>query len=280
MKLNLVFFAFLLCFHASTKANEVDNESDHSLFKLSQSLNWKEVFYFSGQEDWQTHWFLDGLKANVKSTKGGLVFIAGSIKDDHASHGVLWTKREFENDILVQYDYTRLDTVEYAVNILYLHAQGKNEGIFTKDISEWQSYRDLPYMRHYFDNMNLLHVSYAAHYNRDDQTREQYIHARRYPTGPNRTFPQTGLGERNLVGQLIKPGVIYEITAAKIGERLLFSVKPKGKSEKERRSFEWDTSQFDPVTKGRIGLRQMWTRSARYANFKVSELSHVMADTK
>lgn len=107
---------------------------------------------------------------------------------------------------------------------------------------------------------------------RDGETREQYVHARRYPTGPERTFPETGIGEQRLVGNLIATGVVYEITAAKVGHKLLFSVKPKGKGEEERRSFLWDTSSFDPVTQGRIGLRQMWTRSARYANFRVSEL--------
>lgn len=249
-----------------------DNSSANAFFASSQKLPWQEVFHFSGTDDWTKDWFLDGLKADLKPSENGLIFQAGPVRDDHASHAVLWTKREFQGDILVQYDYTRLDTVNWAVNILYLHAQGNGEGIFSSDIYQWREYREIPYMRHYFDNMNLLHISYAALGNDDDSSSEQYIHARRYPTGPNRTFPQTGLGQSQPVGEFILPGVIYEITAAKIGEQLLFSVKPKGQDEEERRSFLWDTSSFDPVTEGRIGLRQMWTRSARYANFRVSEL--------
>lgn len=274
MRLKYALFAALFCHQILAAADESmpKDSAVAAFFESSQELPWTEVFYFSGSEDWTEKWFLDGLKADLKPTDRGLVFTSGWTRDDHASHAVLWTRREFRGDILVQYDYTRLDTVDYAVNILYLQAQGKGEGIFASDISEWNDYREIPYMRHYFDNMNLLHISYAAQYNRDDQTREQYLHARRYPTGPDRSFLETGIGERRLVGQLIAPGVTYEITAAKVGERLLFSVKPKGQGEEQRRSFVWDTSEFDPVTEGRIGLRQMWTRSARYANFRVSEL--------
>ena len=279
MRLKYAFLAALFCHQVLAAVDESKSEDSAAaaLFESSQQLPWNEVFHFSGSEDWREKWFLDGLKAELKPTDRGLVFTSGWTRDDHASHAVLWTKREFKGDILVQYDYTRLDTVEYAVNILYLQAQGKGEGIFAPDISEWNEYREIPYMRHYFDNMNLLHISYAAHYNRDDQTREQYVHARRYPTGPDRTFPETGIGEQRLVGQLIAPGVTYEITTAKVGQRLLFSVKPKGQGEEQRRSFVWDTSMFDPVTEGRIGLRQMWTRSARYADFRVSELEDFSA---
>ncbi|MBK1879362.1 hypothetical protein [Pelagicoccus mobilis] len=274
MKLITLVFAALLSQSTFAAAQETQASSRRAeeLFTSSQSLPWAEVFRFSGTEDWEESWFLDGLKAQVRPTEKGMVFTAGPIRDDHASHAVLWTKREFKGDILVQYDYTRLDTVNWAVNILYLHAQGKGEDIFTPDITEWSEYREIPYMRHYFDNMNLLHISYAALGNDDDSSSEQYIHARRYPTGPNRTFPQTGIGDRQPVGEFILPGVIYEITAAKIGESLLFSTKPKGAGEEERRSFIWDTSDFDPVTEGRIGLRHMWTRSARYANFRVSTI--------
>ncbi|MBD5780061.1 DUF1961 family protein [Pelagicoccus sp. NFK12] len=269
MKLKLPLLASLLFSQLPAQA---ENPGANAFYASSQDLPWKKVFQYSGTDDWTEDWFLDGLKADLRPSEKGLIFQAGHVRDDHASHAVLWTKREFQGDILVQYDYTRLDTVNWAVNILYLHAQGNGEDIFSRDIYQWREYREIPYMRHYFDNMNLLHISYAALGNDDDSSSEQYIHARRYPTGPNRTFPQTGLGERQPVGGFIIPGVTYEITAVKIGERLLFSVKPKGKDEEKRRSFIWDTSALDPVTQGRIGLRHMWTRSARYADFRVSEL--------
>jgi len=35
----------------------------------------------------------------------------------------------------------------------------------------------------------------------------------------------------------------------------------------------WRTDRFPPVVEGRIGLRHMWTRSARYRDFRVSVLS-------
>lgn len=273
MKLRYLLFTALAFYQVLLSADEplVEESEATALFQSVQSMQWNEVFHFAGSEDWTESWFLDGLKADVYPTDKGLVFIAGPTRYDHASHAVLWTNREFEGDILVQYDYTRLDTVNHGVNILYLLARGKNEGFFTPDIAEWKKYREIPYMRHYYHNMNLLHISYAALGNDDDQSRDQYVHVRRYPTGPNRTFPQIGIGDQRPVGEFILPGVTYEITVAKVGEMLLFSVKPKGDGNVVRRSFVWDTSSFDPVTEGRIGLRHMWTRSARYANFRVSE---------
>jgi hypothetical protein len=35
--------------------------------------------------------------------------------------------------------------------------------------------------------------------------------------------------------------------------------------------FHWENDKFPPITKGRIGLRQMFTRSACYKNFRISQ---------
>ncbi len=37
-------------------------------------------------------------------------------------------------------------------------------------------------------------------------------------------------------------------------------------------AFRWDTSSFPPIEEGRIGLRHMYTRCARYANVKMYSL--------
>jgi len=34
--------------------------------------------------------------------------------------------------------------------------------------------------------------------------------------------------------------------------------------------YHWNNDTHPPITEGRIGLRQMWTKSALYANFRVS----------
>lgn len=268
----LALVSIALDLSASPDPTSPESPEADALFEETLASTWQKEFEFSGKTDWSEDWFLDGLKAEVKPTEKGLLFTAGPTRDDHASHAVLWTKQSFEGDLLIQYDYTRLDTVDYAVTILYLHAEGVGRAPFASDISEWSDFREIPYMRSYFNHMNLLHISYAAHFNQSDQPREQYIHARRYPVLPTKTFSDTGLGQRTLADTLIEPGVTYEITAAKIAEKLLFSVKPKGEDESTRRSFIWDTSAFAPLTQGRIGLRHMWTRSARYANFRVATL--------
>ena len=59
-------------------------------------LDWKEVFSDKGDGDWQKQWFLDGQRASIKNMDDGMLFSAGPIERDNASHAVLWTRNEFE----------------------------------------------------------------------------------------------------------------------------------------------------------------------------------------
>ncbi len=262
-------YAFFACLAVASaaEAEEAALDADR-FFESAERVSWKPVFSFDGSEDWREHWFLDGLKAEVKSGGTGLEVVAGPTRDDDASHAVLWTKREFEGDIRIDYDYTRLDSVTQGVTILYLHATGKGEEPYVSDIAEWSQLREVPAMRVYFNNMKALHVSYAA-YDMKDDIGSEYIHARQYPTGAGRSFVATGFGDRIKVDRLIEPGKTYRVTILKIGDKLLFSSKEKGTGE--RKSFLWDASDRETLDRGRIGLRHMWTRSARYESFTVSE---------
>ena len=64
---------------------------------------------------------------------------------------------------------------------------------------------------------------------------------------------------------LFKIGVTYHIKVIKYGDQLYMNVTGDGKNE----TFYFDGSSAPVITKGRIGLRQMFTRNSRYANFKV-----------
>lgn len=246
------------------KAQEVPE----ALFKEINDESWQIVFK-ANDEDWTKDWFLDGLRGSVKNTSKGMVFSAGPVRGDHGSHNVLWTRQSFEGDVKIEFDYTRLDAINYAVNILYILATGKEEGPFEKDISVWSDLREVPYMSSYFRNMNLLHISFAA-YPLEEEPESDYVRARRYPVKEGERFStSTRLAPDYFKTGLFKPGVTYHFTAIKKQNHLFLEVK--NETENIRKLFYWDTSSFDPVTEGRIGIRHMYTRAARYGNFTVSQ---------
>ena len=231
------------------------------------ALDWKTLFFDGGSKDWNRKWQLDGEFATVKNTRRGMVFSAGPEEFNHAHHAVLWTRDSFKGDVRIEYDYTRLDKVDKWVNILYIQATGKG-GKFAADIAEWADYRKEPWMKHYFENMKLLHVSYAA-YGRDDLgADDDYVRCRRYPKAEDGKFAKTEIKPDFFHTGLFRTGKTYHITAIKRGDRLFFNVEGDGREK----LFAWQSPLIGEVAEGRIGLRHMWMKSARYNNFTVSVL--------
>ena len=176
---------------------------------------------------------------------------------------VLWTKESFEGNLKIEYDYTRLDSETNCVTILYIQATGSGEVPYAKDISEWSELRRVPSMKAYFDNMNTYHISYAAFPNNEDTT--QYIRARRYM--PN----ATGLNGSNLKPDyftegLFGTGVPHKVTVIKKNR----SISMRIENSEQIYYCHMTNPDLPTVTEGRIGLRHMFTRSARYQNFRVS----------
>ena len=197
-----------------------------------------------------------------------MVFSAGPEEWNHAHHSVLWTKDSFAGDLRIEYDYTRLDDVDKWVNILYIQATGKG-GQFAPDIMEWADYRKEPWMKNYFETMKLLHISYAA-YGRDDLgADDDYVRCRRYPKAEDGEFSRTEIKPDSFRTGLFRTGTTYHITATKRDDRLFFNVEG---GDRER-LFAWQSPLIGEVTEGRIGLRHMWMKSARYKNFTVSVLA-------
>ena len=95
------------------------------------------------------------------------------------------------------------------------------------------------------------------------------MRARRYPVLPGKKFSDTKVGISYDHTGLFKDGVTYHMTVIKKDDLLMIRVEGDGKTG----FFEWDFSAHPRITEGRIGLRHMWTRSSRYANFRVSELT-------
>lgn len=232
--------------------------------KLNASSDWELKMTDDCTEDWTQEWFMDGLLATVKHSAKGMDFSAGPINRNDAHHAVLWTKKSFEGDIKIEYNYTRTDSQLVNVNILYIQATGLEKEGFGKDISAWNAYREIPTMSKYYYNMNALHVSYAAFKMVNNDPEADYIRIRKYPAEQDQ-FGKTDLKPAFYETGLFKTGITYAITVIKTGEKLY--IKVKGADDKQL--FAWDLNETQRVNEGRIGLRHMFTRSARYSDFKV-----------
>ena len=195
-------------------------------------------------------------------------FRAGPVYKENASHAVLWTKESFTGDLKIEYEYTRTDEATRAVNILYIQATGDEKQGLARDISEWADQRTEPAMRVYWGQMHTYHISYAAFGGKFIDEGYDYIRARRYrpdvlprKNGPifQPDYQRTGL---------FATGVPHQVTVIKQGDDLFMQIS---NAEKEYLC-HWKTGDQPPITEGHIGLRHMYTRSARYRDFRVSVL--------
>jgi hypothetical protein len=256
----------LACADVKIGPNGVEGEI-RERFEEIEAQDWQEAFFDAGTEDWRENWSLDGLKATVTNNEEGMNFRAGPVPRENASHAVLWTQQRFSGDVKIEYEYTRTDTANQYVNILYIQATGSPELGLPKDILEWADRRTVPAMSVYWSNMHTYHISYAAYGGEPVTDDYDYIRARRYRPDLNPkkngpilepdTFERTGL---------FAPGVPHRITVIKQGNELFMMIR---NAEKEYLS-HWVNTDQPPVTEGSIGLRHMWTRSARYRDFSVS----------
>ncbi|MCV9386644.1 YesU family protein [Reichenbachiella ulvae] len=244
-------------------SGSVEAQNQKAFDAINQAEDWNLVLNDPCTEDWTEQWTLDGRIATVGNTVEGMHFSAGPEAKNDAHHAVLWTKESYEGDIKIEYDYIRNDSATKYVTILYIQATGDGEGQFAENISEWNAFRQVPAMRKYFENMNLLHVSYAAFGNNGDGF--YYVRARRYPKPEDKGFNVTRIEPSYDYNGYFKTGQEYHITAIKSDNILFFKIESADGTE----LLVWDLSDVSPVNKGRVGLRHMYTRSAVYKNFKI-----------
>ena len=234
---------------------------------LSATANatpWVLLYSSENESCWEENWFLEGPKASVVTQPNGFIFSAGPDIENPESHAVLWSKSIYSGDIKVEYEYTRLDSMNAAtsVNILYLLASGRGTDESPPDIRSTTTARQIPWMRSYFLEMNLLHISYAA----TGPQRSNYVSARRYPANSVSSFNSDTLVTPVYDNvNMFSLGVAHQITATKIGDTLQFEAHHAEGSE----LFNWDLSSYDPVLSGRVGFRHMWGRSSQYRNIKI-----------
>ena len=232
-------------------------------FARADERRWQEMFFDPGTGRWSDQWFLDGEIGTVSNGPMGMTLAAGPEAKNDAHHVVLWTKESFKGDVKIEFNYTRLDHADQYVNILYIQATGSGTGRFVSDLETWRDLRRVPAMRTYFDHMHTYHLSYATF--PDAEKSRAYIRGRRY-------LPeQAGLKGTELepdyfpVG-LFETGVRHQITVIKQDRDLFVRVVNAAQTY----YCHLVNVGLPIITEGRIGLRHMFTRSARYANFRVS----------
>ncbi len=246
------------------RADSAKDEAERESFENANERSWQEVFADECTGDWNQQWFLDGEVGTVTNGPEGMTLTAGPEFKNDAHHMVLWTKESFEGDLKIEYDYTRLDEERRCVTILYIQATGSGRDGFGTDISTWNERREVPAMRTYYDHMNTYHVSYAAFENSGKES-TSYIRGRRYM--PHRSgLKGTELKPDYRFETLFETGVKHHITVIKRDRDLLLRIE----NPDEVRYCHLRNAKLPVITEGRIGLRHMFTRLARYRNFRVS----------
>jgi len=249
---------------AAGGGEKTDPKADQAAFTQASAGIWQEVFSDPGTERWQKKWFLDGEIGTVSCGPKGMTLTAGPIFKNDAHHLVLWTKQSFKGDLKIDYEYTRTDDETRCVTILYIQATGSGKAPYLADISTWNDLRKVPSMKTYFNHMNTYHLSYAAFPNYG-KNRTPYLRGRRY-LPESKKLAGSELTPDYLPKGLFAPGVKHRITIIKRKRNLYLRIR-----NPERVSyFHFRNPDHPVVTEGRIGLRHMFTRSARYRNFQIS----------
>jgi hypothetical protein len=129
--------------------------------------------------------------------------------------------------------------------------------------------RKIPAMSMYFNHMNTYHISYAAFGNTNLEAPNDYIRARRYMPESGDGLRGTDLAPDYFETGLFQPGVKHQITVIKYGNDLYMEIIGPDK----KMLCHWKNMNLPPIEIGRIGLRHMASRNARYKNFSVSEMA-------
>jgi hypothetical protein len=258
--------SFVACRGAFAAEMAGEQADAMSRFQQLAKAPWRQVFHDRCTGNWRDAWFLDGKKATVTNGPDGMTFTAGPTAGDDSCHAVLWTRESYEGDLKIEYEYTKTDRTAGNVTILYIQATGSGDTEHPNDIAAWSALRTVPSMSLYFNHMNTYHISYAAFGQQNDDPAEDYIRARRYLPDAGKGLTGTELENEYARTGLFKTGVPYRITVIKKGRELFMHIRGDGREK----LCHFRADEFPPIVEGRIGLRHMYTRGARYRDFRVS----------
>lgn len=231
---------------------QAENSLERDLFDSLLDEQWEKVFFDAGTKNWQELWALDGEKAVVSNSDEGLTI------DASEGFAVLWTKASFEGDLLVEYDFKRLDSQNSGVNIIYLQAIGDGQDGHAEDISQWSDRRTKALMRNYFNNMHTYHISYAAYPG-------DYVRGRRYLPLLNQKLDGTDLtGEINNTG-IFEDQEWIRIRIIKRAKDLFVEFCHPTKTL----LCHLENTDKPGIGRGRVGLRLMPGRRSLFRNLQV-----------
>ena len=91
------------------------SEKYYGEFQKLASKDMKLVFEDSFKKDWQKQWFKDGDIAKAVHRNGGLEVYAGDEAYNDAHHTVLWTKKEFEGNIIISFIFRQQVPVKVSM---------------------------------------------------------------------------------------------------------------------------------------------------------------------
>jgi hypothetical protein len=134
-----------------------------------------------------------------------------------------------------------------------------------EDIHSWAEEREIPYMGSYFKRMKLLHISFAAFGNDNDEPYD-YIRARSYPILDSNPDEKSEIGKTVYNSGIFQPGKLRHIIVTKTDSTMDFMVEGAGIKTLKH---SWDISALTPLSPGPIGIRHMCCRCSRYANIKI-----------
>lgn len=250
---------FVLMFSQAYASEKTSEQS----FQEALGNPWKQVFLDAGHENWRAQWFMDGRIGKVSNHPEGMVLEAGPEFKNNEHHIVLWTKKSFEEDLKIEFDYTRLDDETRCVNIIYIQATGSGIPPYHEDIYQWKNLRDTPSMEMYYKHMHTYHISFAAFPNNNSTT--SYLRARRY-LPESQKLKGTDLEPTYSPEGLFEKGVPHHLTIIKLNREILVQIKNPSKTFHA----VFGTQSLPEIQNGRVGIRHMFTRSARYKNFSIS----------
>jgi hypothetical protein len=210
-----------------------------------EEINWKLVHENATGAGWQDLWSQDG-PSTLEPQEGGLLF-----HSDKDQHDVIWLKPPVEGDVRIEYDFLPYESPG-GTAILFIQATGEERGIYVRDILEWSDVRSGGDYDLYKSHMNYVSVSYT---NPQDEVRFRqslgFYLLERYEDAD----------------EVFERDAEHHICATKVGRRVSFEVTNKDSGE--TRTCEAEMRPEPAVTEGRIGLRLMNGRKARFSNFNV-----------
>jgi hypothetical protein len=258
----LSFFLYIPALIWSQEKNCIASPTEEKIFNDLCHANWQTVFSDDCTLNWKTNWLLDGKIGHVENSSRGMGIYSGPEEKNSAHDVVLWTQKSFSGDIMIEYDYTRIDKRDRSVNIIYIQATGSGEEKYVKNIFDWNQLREVPAMEVYYNNMNTLHISYAAFTEDGD-----YIRARRYRPDLKQKMEGTELGA-TFNTRFFDTDVEHHITIIKKG----FDIYMKVSNNKKSELYMWNYQNHPEILEGPVGLRHKCVSASIYKNFVVKSL--------